>query len=358
MHYSASHLRQIAQGRWVEILSAAGLCAETLDGRGHACPKCGGRDRFASFAMVADRGAVHCRQCFTRGTIPSPGDGIATLMWLLNVDFATALVWLGQYLGVASQTGSLNSSAVVSPMPQRSSVRPTKRAPHSLVKKMTSLTRDAMMRIQTTQLDQLQNDLGIPLSCFRSLCVGYSSDHRATTWPMRDSDGRITGIRLRSIDASAKWSVRESVAGLFLSRDHKPIGDQLLIVEGASDMAAAIALGLIAIGRPSCRGSAHLVVEYMRRHDFKSAIVMADNDNAGHAGANALAVDLARCGMDTRVISPPTEFSDLRSWHRAGINRSDVLTRPSLAEHPRRAVSTQLSFAFGVGDNATLTPSS
>ena len=77
--HAVEELKSLAAGRWFDILIAAGIDADKLDGRGHACPKCGGRDRFAAFPNINGRGAVHCRHCFTRGTDPSPGDGIATL---------------------------------------------------------------------------------------------------------------------------------------------------------------------------------------------------------------------------------------------------------------------------------------
>ena len=39
-------LMKIASGRWPEILQAAGMPANALDGkRGRPCPRCGGSDR-------------------------------------------------------------------------------------------------------------------------------------------------------------------------------------------------------------------------------------------------------------------------------------------------------------------------
>ena len=87
-------IKALAAGRWYDILIAAGIDADKLDGRGHPCPKCGGRDRFAAFPNINGRGAVHCRQCFTKGTTPPPGDGLATLQWLLGLDFPATLGWL------------------------------------------------------------------------------------------------------------------------------------------------------------------------------------------------------------------------------------------------------------------------
>ena len=84
-------------------LIAAGIDADKLDGSGHACPKCGGRDRFAAFPNINGRGAVHCRQCFTKGSTPSPGDGLSTLQWILGLDFPATLGWLANWLGVKGE---------------------------------------------------------------------------------------------------------------------------------------------------------------------------------------------------------------------------------------------------------------
>ena len=99
---SICDLLTAARGRWRDILADAGLPDDRLDGRGHPCPRCGGRDRFAAWNDVDDRGAVHCRHCFTRGSDPKPGDGLATLRWLLDVDTPGACRWLASWLGLAT----------------------------------------------------------------------------------------------------------------------------------------------------------------------------------------------------------------------------------------------------------------
>lgn len=96
---SIDELLTASRGRWLEILDDAGLPHDILNGRGHPCPKCGGRDRFAAWPDVADRGAVHCRHCFTKGADPKPGDGLASLRWLLGADTACACRWLASWLG-------------------------------------------------------------------------------------------------------------------------------------------------------------------------------------------------------------------------------------------------------------------
>jgi Zinc-binding domain of primase-helicase len=93
-------LKAAMAGRWPDAFhDAAGVSPESLDGRGHSCPRCGGNDRFSAFKDVAERGSVQCRICFNSATDPKPGDGIATLRWLLACDTATACQWLTGWLG-------------------------------------------------------------------------------------------------------------------------------------------------------------------------------------------------------------------------------------------------------------------
>ena len=100
---SIDELKLSAQGRWPDIFAdAAGLPREHLDGRGHPCMHCGGTDRFAAFNDVAVRGSVQCRHCFHAGTDPRPGDGIATLRWLLGCDTTAACRWLAGWLGLTA----------------------------------------------------------------------------------------------------------------------------------------------------------------------------------------------------------------------------------------------------------------
>jgi hypothetical protein len=104
--------------------------------------------------------------------------------------------------------------------------------------------------------------LGVTVQRLHSLRVGWSAEHRATTWPMTDAAGAVRGIRLRGTDGR-KWAVRGGREGLFnpgwCDRSFEsPF--RLVVCEGATDTAALTDLGFIAIGRPSCSGGVHLIV--------------------------------------------------------------------------------------------------
>lgn len=88
-------VKQAAAGRWVEILRVVGGCpSEILDGKHHACPKCGGTDRFR--LIEPEAGALFCNQCFNAKN----GDGFAALQWLCGFDFLAAVRAVASHLGM------------------------------------------------------------------------------------------------------------------------------------------------------------------------------------------------------------------------------------------------------------------
>lgn len=65
------NIRELAKGRWFEILAEAGIATNFLTGRHCPCPVCGGRDRFR-WDNKEERGTFYCTHC-------KPGDGIDLL---------------------------------------------------------------------------------------------------------------------------------------------------------------------------------------------------------------------------------------------------------------------------------------
>lgn len=100
--YDKEHIKSVAKGRWAECLaSVGGISIDLLDGRPHACPKCGtGDDRFRY--IDAEAGAILCNKCFNREN----GDGLASLQWLTGCDFPTALAKAADFFGIKPLTKS------------------------------------------------------------------------------------------------------------------------------------------------------------------------------------------------------------------------------------------------------------
>jgi putative DNA primase/helicase len=81
----------VAQGRWLGILSRFGLTDKQLSGKHTACPMCGGKDRFR-FDDKDGRGTWFCSHC-------RAGDGIALVMGLKGYSFKEAAHEIEQVVG-------------------------------------------------------------------------------------------------------------------------------------------------------------------------------------------------------------------------------------------------------------------
>ncbi len=105
----------------------------------------------------------------------------------------------------------------------------------------------------------------------------------------------------------------------------------VLVVEGASDVLAALSIGLVAVGRPSSHGG---------QDDLKSllagrtVLIVAENDSgAGRDGAGVIHAVLKQVCPEVRVTAPPAEYKDLREWVTAGGLTVDTLF-PAVTETP------------------------
>lgn len=93
----------------------------------------------------------------------------------------------------------------------------------------------------------------------------------------------------------------------------------ILVVEGASDVLAAMSLGYVAIGRPSAQAGMELLSQMPLAG--REVWIIGENDaGAGKEGmekAYAVIHDLAKV---TRCVMPPEGIKDLRAWYKTGID--------------------------------------
>lgn len=168
--------------------------------------------------------------------------------------------------------------------------------------------------------------------------LGIGRDDQAGCWcfPERDAEGQIIGIATRD-DEDKKRCLKGSQRGLTLAW---PLGaydgtsgdDPVLILEGASDTAAAMDLGFTAIGRPSATGGLdYLKVILKGRH---VAIIGENDTGAGHTGAEKIAQGLHGIAASVKTVYPPECAKDLRQWKNApaGCDRDEVLAAIRHAE--------------------------
>jgi hypothetical protein len=172
---------------------------------------------------------------------------------------------------------------------------------------------------QLTQgnLSGLSRSLGVSVQSLKRLGTGW--DGKAYTFPMSNDFGKIIGIR-RRFPNGRKASVRGSQTGLFVPTD-LPADGLLLICEGPTDTAAALDLGFAAVGRPNCSSRIQMVARFVKG---RPVVVVGDNDDAGRSGAEKLARMLALHCPGVKVIHPPQQCKDLRTWLRSGLGTDQL----------------------------------
>lgn len=174
--------------------------------------------------------------------------------------------------------------------------------------------------------EQLAASLGVTLESLEAIGCAWAVGHNAWAFPMKDWQGNTIGIRLR--DASGhKWAVLGSRSGLFYAEGEV---ETAYITEGPTDTAAAISIGLDAVGRPSCMGSETELNRLLHRKKARKVVIISDNDedkskpdgssfNPGQDGASRLsqALELPNC-----IFVPPAK--DIRAAVNLGMTRELV----------------------------------
>lgn len=182
------------------------------------------------------------------------------------------------------------------------------------------LTKQYQDRLTSEKLNTLAVSLGVSTQSLKRLRVGW--DDSSFTFPMSNADRKIIGIR-RRLPSGRKISVTGSKNGLFIPWGLQ--GDKLLlIVEGESDLAAALDLDFDAIGRPNCNSKIEMTAKAVKGRT--QIIIIADTDTPGRSGAEKLAYALVLYYPCVKIIYPPDNVEDLRQWLQTGLN-SETLQR-------------------------------
>ena len=199
--------------------------------------------------------------------------------------------------------------------------------------------------VNPTRLQRLADVLGLSVASLRRLGIGWAHDCRAWSFPMTDAGGNVRGIRLR-LENGRKFAVTGGREGLFVPTDL--CGDSLFITEGVTDCAALLDLGLAAVGRPCCSGGVRLLVELVKTRKPADVIVVADADEPGQRGGDALSSALVLYAHRVRIITPPPGIKDARAWLQAGATAADVHEAVDVAPTRNISIVSRWS-ARGVG---------
>jgi hypothetical protein len=188
----------------------------------------------------------------------------------------------------------------------------------------------------TNQLDLLADELGLPSSCLVAVGGGWRASHQQITWPHRNDTGKVIGLATRLLGTGEKGSVKGSRAGLFY-QDGWDVGGPVMLVEGPTDTAAMILLGLTAIGRPSNTGGVEYLACMLRDvPPNRSIVVIGEEDEhvskagveifPGRTGAVSTASRLANVMNRPILIAfPPKDFKDVREFAASRQGVADLL---------------------------------
>jgi hypothetical protein len=184
------------------------------------------------------------------------------------------------------------------------------------------------------QMNDLAAKLGVGTEPLWWLGAGWSSEHRAWSFPMRDGRGTAIGIRLRD-DRGKKWAVIGSRQGLFIPCI--PPERRVMVTEGPTDAAACLTLGFYAIGRPSCNGSVQHVLDFLRfNRVIREVVLVTDNDGPGIKGADDLRKELP-C-LSYQILLPP---KDIRRFVQIGGGRQMIesMIRQQVPQPPPKGLA-------------------
>ncbi len=212
--------------------------------------------------------------------------------------------------------------------------------PRLSVEALTRLVGRFQRDLSAKRVNGLAHSLGVTAESLHRLGIGWSWDHTAFAFPMSGADGRVRGIRLRTL-SGRKFCIPGSTIGLFIPRGLRP-EDHLLAAEGESDTGALLDFGFSVVGRPSCSSGTALLVELVKLHHPSYVTVVADAGEPGQRGAAALASTLAAHVPTVKVISPPAGIGDAREWKRRGARRHDILAAIEAVEPVKLRITTTI----------------
>lgn len=118
--------------------------------------------------------------------------------------------------------------------------------------------------------------LGVTVHSLTLLGCTLTPKRNALAFPMFDDAENYIGIRIRTNDGQ-KFAEPGSRAGLFIPASVPD--NTIYVVEGPTDTAAMLTIGLWAIGRPSCSGGIPLLQGWLKRNrSVRRVVILADVD--------------------------------------------------------------------------------
>jgi len=276
----ADQVKAAAISRELELLEyVAHIDREILDGKHHACPKCGGEDRFR--LIDAKAGAVYCNQCFNSKN----GDFLAAIQHFRGISFPQALQESAYRLGLTSSLDGGNGR------PRKASQEGSPPATDPLIR-MAEVKRCPVESLRTYGATSFptQRAVGFPMfDANGAKCSQFD------IWPDATDDVHRKGMNQKG-----------KPTGVFLPIENgdprlPAVGETWLIVEGVKDASAAHGLGLLAVGLPG----KSIKREWLEMFRGVNVLICLHNDKAGREAAPKLEQDLQAVAAIVRIVTLP-----------------------------------------------------
>ncbi len=278
---------------------------ELLNGKHHACPVCGGENRFRFCDFEGDGGVI----C-TGGGIDHirTGDGIGSVMEISGVNFLEAIKTITKHLGIQEHARGRSVQL---------------KGDHSYLirewseKQKPGTTVEAIDRNGGQMFDVL--DQGKDVQC---ICFPVHNGERRSGWvqyplngtPLHTAEGdEIKGAKLK-FRSSAGWIGMRAIE---LLKKHNKDVEVVFKCEGTTDMLAIDSLldsnKYVAITNHAGAGSV-LPREQLELFRGKKVVIVADNDMAGRNGAKKWARALMGIAAKIIILIMPGDKEDARQW--------------------------------------------
>lgn len=188
--------------------------------------------------------------------------------------------------------------------------------------------------------EAMATTLGVSVESLELLRMGYGDDVHGqfASFPMRNAAMEVVGLSRRYADGS-KLSGFGMQVGVFCEPEWRKRPGPVLIVEGASDVAAAITIGLPAIGRFNNMAGAELIGPML---GDRAAVVIGENDEkpekrGAQKGCKSdcpgclccfpgrEAAKLVAKKINRPWVMPPAALKDLRVVASAGLSWPELI---------------------------------
>jgi putative DNA primase/helicase len=195
---------------------------------------------------------------------------------------------------------------------------------------LRDLQRECGKAASDVAVGSLARDLGVSAESLRAIGVGRLKSN--WTFPEWNDRGEVIGLATRSPTGKKSFK-RGGHRGLVLPAEMPARGGPVLLVEGPTDVAACLTLGLPAVGRPSCTGG----TDFLARMRFPNGVtVVGENDLKsdgkwpGRDGAKRTAETLASAwGREVPWTLVPEGHKDVRDWLKAKLSEGLDLANAS-----------------------------